>query len=148
MTEQPQKPAAASPAVKQLLKDDPDLTRKLTPEEVQAALEAARSAPQPHPADQPALTSSDSEWRRLEADQQAREQAYRERLEQTTVYVVPGDDHYHSAGCDLLYGVYFVGGMLGERRFIGTPINLATAKERGLQPHRACGAPGYEFHYQ
>ena len=142
--------AQPSRAVEGLLKDDPDLKRQMSPAEIKAALEAAQSDSPAQPQGATTATAGDGgDWQKLEKDQQARNDAYKDRLAQTTVYVAPGSLTYHNAGCPELYRYQFINGsMEAFRVFVGTPISLATAKDRGMQPHSACGAPGYDFRYQ
>src|SRR5436853_3819879 len=90
-----------SPAVTALLKPDPDLDRKMTPEEIKAALAAAQqSAPAP-PVTASLPQRGSGEWQRLEAEQKAKSDEYERRLASTTVYVGP-DGRYHNASCPML----------------------------------------------
>jgi hypothetical protein len=153
MAPKPKRPAPVvtstqvSPAVAALLKPDPDLDRKMTPEEIKAALAAAqRSAPAPATT-APLPGRGTGEWQKLEADQKAKSDEYERRLASTTVYIGP-DGRYHNAGCPMLTEMVFDRmGRVIQERFVGRQTTLASARDQHLSPHAECGAPSYQWSY-
>ena len=143
-----QKPVVISPAVAALMAPDPDLDKKMTPEEVKATLAAAQSqAPSTAPVI-PALTLAygKSEWNKLEDEKAAKKAAYEQRLTGTYVFS-DRDGRYHTGGCSALYEnmIDRFSRQILSRRFIGNQITLAYAKSSGLGRHDACGAPSYDY---
>jgi hypothetical protein len=147
-----------SPAVKALLADDPDLDARMSEDEVRATLEAARNAAPPPPppersrsgdsAREAASSGGDAgEWGRLEKQQKARLDAYRERLESTIVHA-SRDGSYHAGGCERLYDYVMLQDQTLRRVYAGRQITLAGAVAAGLPRHAACGAPSAEFSYR
>jgi hypothetical protein len=135
-----------SPAVTALLKPDPDVDRKITPEEIKAALAAAQSS-SPPPAIAPLPAHGSGEWQKLEAEQKAKSDEYERRLASTTVYVGP-DGRYHTAGCPVLIeNVFDPMRRIMQTRFVGRQTTLASARDQHLSPHAECGAPSYQWSY-
>ena len=135
-----------SPAVAALLKPDPDLDRKMTPEEIKAALAAARSS-SPPPAIAPMPSRGTGEWQKLESEQKSKSDEFERRLASTTVYVGP-DGRYHNAGCPVLIeNVFDRMGRVIQERFVGRQTTLASARDQHLSPHAECSAPSYEWRY-
>lgn len=143
-----EKPATISPAVAALMAPDPDLDKKMTPDEVKAALAAAQSHEAPTAPTIAVLSvpSGKNDWDKLQDDRDAKKAAYEQRLKGTYVFSAP-DGHYHTGGCAALYENILdrSTGQIVTRRFIGNQITLAYAKSSGLGRHDACGAPSYEF---
>src|SRR5439155_8068762 len=94
-------PATASPAVIALLKPDPDVDGKLTKEQVKATLEAAQQQTPPPPLSSDVPVTDSGAWSKLESDQKAKLEAYRQRLAQTIVFIGP-DGRYHTRSCPTL----------------------------------------------
>ena len=141
-----EKTVQVSPAVNALLKPDPDLDRKMTPEEIKAALAAARSS-SPPPAIAPLPARGSGEWQKLEAEQKAKSDEYERRLASTTVYVGP-DGRYHTGGCPVLIeNVFDRMSRVIQERFVGRQTTLASARDQRLSPHAECGAPSYQWSY-
>lgn len=140
--------AMISPAVAALLAPDPDLDKKLTPDEVKAALAAAQSQPPPAGPAVASLTvnRNKNDWDNLQDAKDAKKAAYEQRLASTYVFTAP-DGKYHTGGCAAMYeNVIDRGtGQVVSRRFVGNQITLAYAKSSGLGRHDACGAPSFEF---
>ncbi len=147
VTSTPEKAVQVSPAVAALLKPDPDLDRKMTPDEVKATLAAAqRSAPTPA-ITAPLPPRGSGEWQKLESEQKAKSDEYERRLASTTVYVGP-DGRYHNAGClTLTENVFDRMGRVMQTRFVGRQTTLASARDQHLSPHAECGAPSYQWSY-
>lgn len=142
---EPERPrVSADPALLALAEQpDPDV-RDLTPEEIRAELKRA-NAIEGEPAFRPiAATGSDAtkKWSDIEQEKKDREAAY-ESLLARSVSFSPVDGRYHNGGCAAL--------MMEERlldgsfrtRYVGSAITVRAAKERGLSPHKDCGAPDY-----
>lgn len=140
--------ATISPAVRALLKPDPDLDAKLTKEQIKATLEAAQQKTQlPPPSSDVPVTDSGA-WSKLESDQKAKLDAYRQRLAQTIVFIGP-DGRYHTRSCPTLLEKMYdpQTGLVVDYRFIGRQTTLANAADQHLAPHAECGAPSYDFSY-
>jgi hypothetical protein len=146
VTSTTEKAVQVSPAVTALLKPDPDLDQKMTPEEIKAALAAARSS-SPPPAIAPLPARGSGEWQKLEAEQKAKSDEYERRLASTTVYIGP-DGRYHTAGCPVLIeNVFDPMTRVVQTRFVGRQTTLAYARDQHLSPHAECGAPSYQWSY-
>jgi hypothetical protein len=142
-----EKTVKVSPAVTALLKPDPDLDKKMTPEEIRAALAAAQQSAAPPPVTAPIPAHGSGEWQKLEAEQKAKSDEYERRLASTVVYIGP-DGRYHNAGCPTLTVMVFdpIGRVIQER-FVGRQTTLASARDQHLPPHAECGAPSYQWSY-
>src|SRR5260370_12227111 len=84
-----EKTVTISPQVQALLKPDPDLDRKLSPEEVRATLAAARPQGKPLATAPPSAPADESDWKKAEDTAAAKRAAYEARLRSTTVYIGP-----------------------------------------------------------
>ena len=139
-----------SPAVRELLEDDPDLQVTITREEAQATLEAARSGAPPPPSSplqsEPDATGRSGQWQRLEEEQKQKLVAHRERMETTIVQAGP-DGAYHSSACEVLYQWIMQPDKTLQRVYLGRAVTLAHASDSGMRPHSACGAPSAEYSY-
>lgn len=139
---------APSPAVTSLLKEDPDLTATMSPEEVKAAMESARSGAPPAAASQAEglSTPEGGEWEKLEREQKEKRDAHRRTLETTSVQAGP-DGAYHAGGCEVLYEWILQPDKTLQRVYVGRPLSLANALDRGMPRHAECGPPTGEFRY-
>lgn len=140
MTEEPKR-VEPSPAVKALLKDDPDLEKKLTPDEVKMALAAAQyEAPPPEPAAIPRMPG-ETEWSQLEKRAADKLAAQKRRLENTIVWVGP-DGYYHAQMCEALYAyIYDQRLNIMRKSFFGRNVTLGSAVASQTPRHADCAAP-------
>ena len=147
VTTAPEKAVAISPQVQALLKPDPDLDRKLSPEEVRATLAAAQTQPPPNRVAPPSAPTGESDWKKAENDVDAKRAAYEARLRSITVYLGP-DGMYHNGNCSSLFvRQYDRNGFLMRLDFVGQAWTLLHARDAHLTAHGQCGAPSYAFSY-
>jgi len=142
-----EKTVAISPQVQALLKPDPDIDRKLSPEEVRAMLAAAQTQPLPKGVASPPALADKSDWKKSEDAADAKRAAWEARLRATTVYLGP-DGMYHNGNCSSLFvRQYNRNGFLMRLDFVGQASTLLSARDAHLNAHGQCGAPSYAFSY-
>jgi hypothetical protein len=86
-------------------------------------------------------------WQDLETEQNDRQRQWREKLQNTTVYVGVGGE-YHVYGCERLYATEVLRDGTALRKYIGNAITLQAAYDRRLSRDASCAPPSYDFSYK